>query len=135
MINFQRSKESDAEKLVVTVNLGILLTCLSDGSSDNPDVWSSHWRRRIGFLAPQHDDIWWTIQTEEDCVHAAEEIREMVLLYALPEFATKGTPEQIVAYWRTGEAAGLTETQRLRYLAELESFVSSQRKIKGDAAQ
>jgi len=51
LVTLQSSVASTSQSLRATINLGVWLTVLEgDGK---PDMWSAHWRERIGALMPE----------------------------------------------------------------------------------
>lgn len=115
LISTQSSTGSTAASLRVTVNLGISISSLVD-KGDKPDVWSAHWRERLGFLMPGHHDRWWEVSSDREAAAAALEIAQATKTFALQAFDTLSTVDALVALWRAGRSPGLTESVARRYL-------------------
>lgn len=120
IVNIQRSDDSAAMRLKVTCNLGLFITTLPSSEGIPVDIWSCHWRRRLGFLTPQKQDVWWVISSDAEADSVAHDIALNLSVYGLPGLMTKSSIKAMLDYWRSGESAGLTDVERRRYLAELE---------------
>ena len=118
LISLQSSTSSTAASLQATANLAVWVPALADNEGP-PDMWSSHWRERIGQLMPDRSDRWWTVTNEKEAAVAASEIREAIQMYVLPTFAALATSAALVQLWKSGVSPGLTERQAQRYLQRL----------------
>jgi len=115
LVTVQSSVSSTAHLLRITVNLGIWLPALAD-EGDKPNVWSAHWRERIGFLMPERADRWWEASSESEATAAALEICWAMRTFALTTLDTLSTADALAALWRSGRSPGLTERGAQRYL-------------------
>ena len=121
IINIQKSDKSSEFRLVITVNLGIYIKSIADNPNMPPDIWSCQWQERIGFLLPEKRDVWWEINSFADASNVAETLKRAIIDHGLPEIESKASVAKMLEYWRSGESAGLTEGQRVRYVQLLES--------------
>lgn len=124
VINFQKSKDSSVDNIVFTVNLGIastrLLAFFSHIRPDmKPSVWDCHWRERLGYLLPEHSDIWWTINSTTPVDELGQEIQGYVVNLGVPELEKYISDEALRDLWLSGRAPGLTDFQRLMYVSVL----------------
>jgi hypothetical protein len=118
LLSFQSSTESTSTTVKMTVNVGIWLNALVE-DWQKPDIWSSHWRQRIGQLMPEHNDRWWTVSSEHEAKIAASEIDKAVKKYVLPEFENLSNRDALVKLWQAGVSPGLTKLLATRYLDRL----------------
>lgn len=63
IVSLQSSTSSTASVLKMTVNLGVWVSSLAEDGS-KPDLWSAHWRERLGYLMPQRIDYWWEVSSD-----------------------------------------------------------------------
>ncbi len=119
ILSLQSSTSSTASFLKITVNLGVWVSSLAAGRS-KPDLWSAHWRVRLGSLMPKQNDCWWEIASDHDAELATKQILEAIQTYAVPQFAQLVTKDALVALWRSGRSPGLTDFERKRYLDKIE---------------
>jgi hypothetical protein len=118
LVGLQASTSSTAALLRITANLAIWVPSLADGR-DRPDIWSSHWRQRLGELMPERSDRWWTITTEQEAAVAATEITSGLLSYGLPALDSLSSVAALQQVWEAGKSPGLTKTQSQRYVERL----------------
>jgi uncharacterized protein DUF4304 len=118
LTSLQSSTSSKASSLRLTVNIAIWVPALAE-VNQQPDVWSSHWRERIGGLMPRRADHWWTVTSEPEAQVAAAEIRSAVEQFALPALAALETSTALAKLWESGASPGLTAFQAKRYLNRL----------------
>ena len=117
VVEFQSSQTTDRNHLVVTVNLGIRLGQLDrDPSTFRGDP---HWRKRIGSFMEKPGDYWWACRNDEDAEHAGKRIAMLLETAALPEMERLASAKALRSLWESGQSPGLTEGQRVKYLASL----------------
>jgi hypothetical protein len=114
-VSLQASTSSTAQSLRVTLNLGVWLGALSS-EGETPDVWSAHWRARIGSLMPQPSDRWWDASSDREAAAVAVEMSHVTKLLALPAFEALSTADALADLWRSGRSPGLTEFVAKRFL-------------------
>ena len=121
IVSLQSSSASTSVHAKVTVNLGVHVPRLQDPQRPEakPSIWSAHWRERIGFLMPEHEDIWWSIRTAADAASVATVIARNVEQHGLPALDRVASVSALRQLWESGRSAGITEGQRIRYLQEL----------------
>lgn len=122
IIALQKSASSTADVLKITANAGLWVCELAPvwaGVPDAPDIWSAHWRVRVGELSPERTDLWWSVASHEAAASVAADLATRVLEFLLPEMARLSSRDAMVRLWQSGSAPGLTSVQRARYLANL----------------
>jgi hypothetical protein len=118
IVGLQSSTSSTASSLRITVNIGVVVPTLLS-SSQQPDVWSSHWRQRIGMLMSERSDLWWSMSTEQEAHAAGAEIAAAVQQFALPALSAIENAAALARLWKSGVSPGLTQVQAQRYLHRL----------------
>ncbi len=120
IIEFQKSTKNDRHELQFTINIGIVCGKLIEewrpplaraGSVD------AHLRLRIGMLLPERFDKWWQITEETDRDRLVAEVSSLILDQAVPYLERYLDTNALVALWESGKSPGLTEMQRISYLA------------------
>lgn len=129
IVNVQKSTASHATRVKVTVNLGLWLKQLAPlraGVPDKGNIWSAHWRARIGDLSSDSTDLWWEAGTQAE----GEEVgRELIsrILHALPDMEALSSAEALRQLWQTGRSPGLTDLERQRSLKLIGDRETSER--------
>ena len=124
LIELQGSRDSTATKAKYTVNIAVFLPDLiyeDVREFTKPSVSASHWRERLGFLAPENQDTWWHATTAAEAERNAQDICVKLRQYALPAFEQLSTSAAVVSFWSSGSSPGITEHQRKEYLARLKT--------------
>jgi len=124
LVGLQSSTGSTASSLKVTVNVAIWLEALAPvrgGNPDAPSPWDAPWRERIGFLMPDHRDVWWTACTDDEAVEVAEAISTAIRDAVLPNLDKYGDSSKIIQDWQDGICTGITDYQRQEFLRKLAS--------------
>jgi hypothetical protein len=124
IVSLQSSISSSSALFRVTANLGIWVSDLA-GEGEKPDILTSHWRMRIGQLMPDHLDYWWEMSSDEEAGVAALALGEALRNYVRPVFDELTTTAALEKLWRSGKSPGLTEVQRQRFMARLDSSRNS----------
>ncbi len=122
LIELQGSRQSTAIEAKYTVNVAVFLPDLvyeDVRQFTKPSVPASHWRKRLGSLAPENQDTWWHATTLAEAERNAEDIRVKVRQYALPVLEQLSTSAAVVSVWSHGSSPGITEHQRKEYLTRL----------------
>lgn len=130
LINFQKSKDPGNTKF--TINLGVVSGVLRDfiqGEKllDTPDLTECHLCKRIGDLLPEGTDYWWQIDNTESFGTLVNEINEVLKSIAIVEIHKNISDEMLLQQWIKGSSPGITEYQRLEYLAILLKFYADDR--------
>ncbi|HLP21536.1 MAG TPA: DUF4304 domain-containing protein [Chitinophagales bacterium] len=130
LINFQKSNIEGNIKF--TINLGVVSGALRDffqgeKLSDTPDITDCHWGKRIGHLLPQGNDYWWQMDETANYEAIVFEIKEVLHSIAIVEIQKNITDEMLLQQWIEGSSPGITEYQRLEYLAILLKFYADDR--------
>lgn len=121
LIEFQRSDKCTDDKLVFTVNFGVVYGELLDvGPSGAPKarIIDAHLRQRIGMLLPDRPDKWWEVDAATERGALIQELMDLVkkgALYVESHLATNA----VIALWESGQSPGLTAVQRSRFLSKL----------------
>jgi hypothetical protein len=122
LIEFQLSDKTSDERVVFTVNLGIICGELSNGATaQKGSVVDAHLRQRLGLLLPDGSDMWWEISAQTNVIALANELSSMIEQHALPYLDKYSDPRSLIALWESGKSPGLTLVQRTRYLDRLKS--------------
>ena len=128
LVGVQKSQESRKDRVRFTVNLGVTSGRLqrfaaraSHGS--RPTVEDCHWQERLGFLLPDPQDRWWTIDPAHTVEALAPELVAQVLEVGVPEVEKYLSDEALRDLWLSGRSPGLTELERLQNLAALLSAI------------
>lgn len=123
LIEVQRSLNSDDGTIRLSVNLGVISTKLSDAEVDAKKVGSdrAHLRVRLGFFLSDPHDKWWELGGGECDSAISDEIVDLISRKALPFLAEHASDESLANLWKTGRSPGLTERQRARLLAQLQT--------------
>lgn len=127
IMSFQRSDQSTAQAIVLTVNLGIVVGRLLDPQRDGIDgakVYDAHFRCRLGSLLPIPTDQWWTLTAATDVEALSTTLVDLLLTLAIPTLHQYESDEALINLWKSGRSPGLTEAQRKRYLVELSRAAS-----------
>jgi hypothetical protein len=123
LVNFQKSGKSMADIILFTVNVGTasgaLLEFFGNHAARVPSIEECHWRQRLGFLFPDSSDRWWHIETVTSPSALADEISNALLRLALPAIKKYMSDESLRDLWSSGNAPGITELERLKYLSVL----------------
>jgi hypothetical protein len=122
LIEFQKSKKSDKQRVLFTINLGIVCGQLLDHERvelRNSTSIDAHLRTRLGMLLSAPSDIWWELTPSGDFEALANELSLLVVTRGLPYLNEYGTVRALVALWESGKSPGLTVTQRSRFLSQL----------------
>lgn len=125
LIAFQKSRKSNAQEILFTVNLGICSHELTrffsaERLDKRPSIEDCQWRERIGFLLPERQDRWWRIQTGDPLEPLVAELRHGLVRVAIPSIEMHLSDEQLCKEWSSGTSPGLTDIQRLVNLSVLQ---------------
>jgi hypothetical protein len=123
LVSLQASTASTSSALKATVNVAVWIPALEENAK--PDVWSAHWRNRIGHLMPEHSDIWWYANSDEEAKSIGTQIAEAIRDFAIPILETLATRRALLALWETGVSPGLTAVQADRFRRRLLSVVEA----------
>ncbi|WP_181161692.1 MULTISPECIES: DUF4304 domain-containing protein [Flavobacterium] len=122
-IGVQSSQSSTASILKLTVNTEIASVSISKlDDTSLPIEHQRHYNRRIGFYLDDKQDKWWTVESIDSAIKAANEIAEIIGEKVIPNFETIRSTSDLVTLWRNGGWLGITEGQRKHYLSLLENF-------------
>lgn len=120
LVEFQLSDKTSKERVVFTVNLGIICGELSDGAvSRKTSVMDAHLRQRLGFLLSERADKWWEITAQTNVIALANELSATIEEHALPYLDEYLDSRSLIALWESGKSPGLTAVQRTRLLDQL----------------
>ncbi len=124
IIEFQRSQPSSRDSIRFTLNAGVISgRLLEDWRPDASKAGSvdAQLRRRLGGFLPGAQDKWWTVEASTDPEMIVGEIAGVLTKSVAPFLLDYISDEALKSLWESGQSPGLTEGQRLRYLAELEA--------------
>jgi hypothetical protein len=122
LINFQKSRQSNVNKVIFTINVGIIsnkLRSFFSSETNQISIEDCHWRQRIGFLLPERSDKWWIIDAQSNIDELCEEIKLSLVKYVINELEKNIYDENLIDLWRSRKSPGLTDIQRLINLSAL----------------
>lgn len=120
LIEFQLSDKTSKERVVFTINLGVVCSELSDGgASQKATAMDAHLRQRLGLLLPERADKWWEITAQTNVIALADELSTTLERSALPYLDEYLDSRTLIALWESGRSPGLTAVQRARFLDQL----------------
>jgi hypothetical protein len=122
IVQFQRSGSSSAEVIRFTINLAVICGALPEPGQPALRRATSihgHLRERIGMLLPSAQDAWWEVTESANVAELSERISGMVFDVGVPYVERYLDTNALMSLWRSGKSPGLTERQRLDYLARL----------------
>lgn len=122
IIEFQRSVKSSKETLLFTLNMGVVCgNLLDEGPSgiESAQIIDAHVRQRIGMLLTDRPDKWWTITESTNRDTLIQEVSDLTLTKAVPYVESYLNTNAMITLWESGQCPGLTDVQRIRFLAKL----------------
>jgi hypothetical protein len=122
VVEFQKSNESYAQRVLFTVNLGIVCGQLLDPERvklRNSTSIDAHLRTRLGMLLSTPKDMWWELTPSAEWKAVAHELSQLLVARGLPYLNEYGSVRDLVALWESGKSPGLTATQRAWFLSQL----------------
>lgn len=120
VIDFQRSVKTTASRIVFTIHFGVWSRRVASFVSGNAiptkvDTADCHWRERVGFMMPQREDVWWSIESPADALAVTKEVQH-ALRQLTPTLVALTDDHMLRDEWLADRSPGLTEIQRLSYL-------------------
>jgi hypothetical protein len=122
IIEFQKSTKSSRERLLFTINLGIICGELLEPDQprlNKARIRDAHLRHRVGMLLPSRQDKWWEITASTDANVLAAEVSDIIVREVVPYIQRYLDTDDLIALWESGKSPGLTDLQRIRYLDKL----------------
>jgi hypothetical protein len=122
IVEFQRSRRSSSNRLLFTVNIGVVCGELLDPISHQlrkARIVDAHVRQRIGTFLPARPDKWWAISECTDLNSVTAEVSELILKAAVPYIQRYINTDAIAELWGSEQSPGLTNSQRVNLLAKL----------------
>ncbi len=120
LVEFQLSDRTSKERVVFTVNLGIVCGELLEDDADKVSTMDAHLRQRLGFLLPERADKWWEITAQTDVAALTDQLSTVIEKSALPYLEEYLDTQSLIALWESGKSPGLTAVQRTRSLDRLQ---------------
>lgn len=124
LLDFQRSDTSTKERILFTINLGVVCGDLLDRertSISKATILNAHLRTRLGALLDPPGEIWWAIDASTDNESLATELVHLLVRRAVPYLFQYKQTQALIALWETGKSPGLTASQRTQFLSELKA--------------
>lgn len=124
IINFQKSDKSSNQRLLFTVNLGIVCGALLDPQRTEiarADIIDAHLRTRLGMLFENPADQWWELSASTDVRSLSDELSRSISQTAVPYLKRYFETGALVELWKSGASPGLTVVQRSRFLSQLQN--------------
>jgi hypothetical protein len=124
LISLQTSTKNAGQHTRFTVNLGVVCDDLVDHRIDVEKLHVEHaqLRIRLGRLLDPPGDKWWELTSSTDGAALGGEIASLVVHRGLPYLERFGSYRALIALWESGQSPGLTEGERLEYLAQLKEL-------------
>ena len=117
LVQIQSSQSNSDESSSFTINLGLWVRALDPGA--RPSIPGAHWRQRLGFVSPEHQDTWWEAADLVSADLRAQEIVASIRAYGLTALDAVPDASALLDLWSTGASPGLTEVQASRYAGKL----------------
>ncbi|MDP9178986.1 MAG: DUF4304 domain-containing protein [Gemmatimonadota bacterium] len=139
IIDVQKSRKSTADRVLFTLNLGVwsdrVGSFVAGGTKSHPpEVDDCHWRERIGFLLPDREDKWWTINESDDAAAVIDDVGPVMESVAVPAVIAHINDDALRDEWLMDKSPGLTNVQRLMYLSILLKEIGPQDALSGVVA-
>lgn len=143
LVSLQKSVRSSEVESLVTINYGVHCACIGDSRGEEPsatvDLSRAHWRER---WTEGGNEKWLLVRSSDDADETARILLAALDGIVLPRLARYSVDEALRDAWLEGSSPGITEMQRLLFLAlllkktgpaeHLESVVEELRgKVKG----
>jgi hypothetical protein len=130
LIDFQKSKESNKESVLFTINFGIYSSVLGQFQygythAIKPEIDQCHWQSRVGNFMPNSPDYWWKLEMPNDFNTIASNVVEVIQDSVMPEIVKRLSDDGLISCWMNNAFAGTTEIGRFKNLTTL-------LKLKGD---
>lgn len=121
IIQFQRSSMSSRERILFTINVGIVCGSLLDEPADleKSRAIDAHISLRLGEFLPGCPDKWWEVTPQTETEPLTAELSELLLTKAVPYVLSLLSSSAIISLWQSGQSPGLTDGERLRLLSRL----------------
>ena len=122
LVEIQGSRQSTSAEVQFTVNVGVFVPALVYADvreTTRPSIPLAHWRKRIGSLSPENEDLWWKVSTEAQAIAAARDVATRIRSFALPSLAELPDLKSLASLWRSGTSPGITEQQCEEFLVRL----------------
>ena len=124
LVEVQSSRSNTDLEARFTVNIGIFAPAVVYADvrdTTRPSIPGAHWRRRLGSLSLEKKDLWWSARTRAEAETVAHDITDCLALNALRALAELPNLQALAAVWKSGNSPGITEHQRMDFLARLRS--------------
>jgi hypothetical protein len=122
IIEFQKSDKSTENRVMFTINLGLVCGALLDQERmdiHRSTILDAHLRNRLGSLLEPANDTWWDLTPSTEIDSLAAELSSLLSTKGVPYLENYKNSDQLIALWESGKSPGLTAVQRARLLSEL----------------
>lgn len=127
LVDFQRSRTNTQDSVRFTVNIGVQskrLAAFFEPPTPRskkllPSVDDCHWSLRLDWLVPGPIDEWFVIDGRSKVEQLGQRLLTYLKGYVLPSLDAHATDGALAKLWLTGQSPGLTDFNRLLYLALL----------------
>ena len=122
IVEFQKSDKSSEDRLMFTINLGVVsgeLLGADPATEKSLGSIDAHLRQRVGMLMPDRPDKWWVLESSTNAEALADELTNLLSERAVPFIQEYLSTDSLIALWEAGQSPGLTAVQRDRYLSAL----------------
>lgn len=123
IINFQKSRDSNADFLKFTINFGVYSDILGKleyfESKTNPEIIDCQWQARVGQFMDGRPDYWWEIFFSDDPKYLTIDVFKKIDSIILPEIEKRMSIDGLISCWLNEDHYGTTEISRFKYLTYL----------------
>jgi Domain of unknown function (DUF4304) len=128
VLHFQSSSKSSKAEIIFTLNIGVIIGKLVDSRCysqfiKHPSSMYAQIRVRIGFFLPEKQDVWWNVSRVVDAPRWCKDFSQLILEEAVPFVQHNMKIDNVVSAWEQGRSPGLTDGERVVYLARLHKLV------------
>lgn len=120
ILNFQKSRDSSAQRTSFTVNFGVYLNSLAIFNNfdilNKPMFDGCHWKQRLNPPTSGTNSAWWEITSTTSVEKLCKELIVSLQHNAIIPIRTFIVDENLINLWLSGAGPGLSEQQRLLYL-------------------
>jgi hypothetical protein len=120
IINFQKSRNSSANHIFFTINIGVYLNSLSLFNNidmlNEPIIDGCQWKDRVNPISLQKKESWWQIDENTSFENINSKVINALKESALPQIEKFIIDENLEKAWLSGISGGLSEQQKQLYL-------------------
>lgn len=123
VINFQKSRDRNAEFLKFTLNFGVYSDILGKfeyyESKINPGIIDCQWQARMGKFMDGKPDYWWKIYKSDNTDDLITQVHNQITDVVLPEINKRSSINGLINCWLNENQYGTTEIGMFKYVTTL----------------